>query len=101
MAQGQRDGSRGLERTGGIKGVALRLMKGFHAERATPEQIRWLKTERLAKRYGWTLDYTASLSVLDTERLFGLIEAEKELEKLEAEKRKQLGSQRRGRRGRR
>ncbi len=31
----------------------------------------------------------------------GLIEAEKELEKLEAEKRKQLGSQRRGRRGRR
>lgn len=75
-------------------------MKGFHAERATPEQIRWLKTERLAKRYGWTLDYAASLSVLDTERLFGLIEAEKELEKLEAETRKQLGQRGRGRRRR-
>jgi len=75
----------------------MRLAKGFSAERATPEQIRWLKNEYLAKRYGWTLEYAAGLSVLDTVRLFAKIEAEQELERLETEKRKQLGKGRRRR----
>lgn len=60
--------------------------------------MRWLKIERICRRYpGWTLEYVRALSVQDTHRIFGLIEAENELAKIEREQAKQ----RAGRRGRR
>ena len=77
------------ERSGGIKGVALRLLRGYKAERATPAQFRWLLEDRICRRYnGWTFDYVRSLSVLDVHRIIGVMEAEAENERLEAEKAK-------------
>ncbi len=71
-------------------------MKGLRAEKATHEEVAWLENEMLCKRYGWPLEYVKSLSVLDRNRIYGVIEAENEFARMEAEKRKQLGK--RGRR---
>jgi hypothetical protein len=69
--------------------VALRLMRGYKAERATPDQYRWLLEDRICRRYnGWTFDYVRGLSVLDVHRIIGVMEAEAENDRLEAEQAK-------------
>jgi hypothetical protein len=73
-------------------------MNGYEAKNATPAQVRWLLEDKICRRYnGWTFDYVRNLSVLDVHRIIGVMEAEAENARLEAEKAKM----RRGSKGRR